>query len=257
VAVFLPGLSYCGAPPTPENIVSRWNLDPGLIAILLLVAAVYAVTGRGRVWRVRRASFYVGWALGVLALISPLCALSVSLFSARVAQHMLLACAVAPLIALGLPNAWRARSPIAAPLAAAVFAVVLWFWHAPGPYTATFESVAVYWTMHLTAFAAALAFWLALFDRPAERLGGLVAAAGFTSLQMGLLGAILTFTGRPLYAPHLLTTAAWGLNPLADQQLGGAVMWIPAGLILVGAVVAAMGMALARAQHGPNAAAAT
>lgn len=263
MAAFLPGLSYCGVAPTPENIVARWNLDPALIAVLLLVAAAYALAteprlaGRGQVSPVRRASFYAGWTLGALALISPLCALSVSLFSARVAQHMLLATVVAPLVALGLPGAWRTRSPAAAPFAAAAFAVVLWFWHAPGPYTATFESVAVYWTMHLTAFGAALALWLTLFDRPAERLGGLVAAAAFTSLQMGLLGAILTFTGRPLYAPHRLTAAAWGLIPLADQQLGGAVMWIPAGLILVGAVVAALGLAMARAQRGPSSAAAT
>jgi len=256
VAAFLPGLAYCGAPPAPENIVSRWNLDAGLIAALALALVVYAVaaeprlTGQKVIAPWRRASFYGGWALGALALISPLCALSVSLFSARVGQHMLLACVVAPLIALGLPGAWRVRSASAAPIAAAVFAVVLWFWHTPGPYAATFDGWAVYWTMHLTAFGAALALWLALFDRAAERLGAVVAAAALTSLQMGLLGAILTFTSRPLYAPHLTTTAAWGLSPLADQQLGGAIMWIPAGLILVGAVVAAVAVTLKRADRG-------
>jgi putative membrane protein len=247
--------TYCGVPPSPGALAARWNLDPVLIAGLLAVVIGYAVmaeprlTGRWTLARSRRASFYVGWALGALALTSPLCALSVSLFSARVGQHMLLTTVVAPLIALGLPGAWRFRSAAAAPLAAAVFAVVLWIWHAPGPYAATFVGPAVYWTMHLTLFAAALAFWVAVFDRPAERLAGLVAAAAITSLQMGLLGAILTFTGHPLYAAHRLTTAAWGLTPLADQQLGGAIMWIPAGLILVGAVVAAMAMAMNRGQH--------
>lgn len=232
-------------------------MDPLLIAGLLLALAAYAVMSEPRLagrWAVaawRRASFYVGWAVAALSLTSPLCALSVSLFSARIGQHMLLACVAAPLAALGMPGAWKARSAAAAPVAAAVFAVVLWFWHTPGPYAATFDGWVVYWIMHLTAFGAGLALWLAVFDRAAERLGAVVAAAALTSLQMGLLGAILTFTRRPLYAPHLATTAAWGLTPIADQQLGGAIMWIPAGLILVGAVVAAVAVTLTRAERGP------
>jgi putative membrane protein len=50
-------------------------------------------------------------------------------------------------------------------------------------------------------------------------------------MQMGLLGAILTLAEHPLFAPHLLTTQAWGLTPLEDQQLGGALMWVP-GIVL-------------------------
>ena len=53
-------------------------------------------------------------------------------------------------------------------------------------------------------------------------------AVGFlSSMQMGLLGAILTLAERPLFTPHLLTTQAWGFTPLEDQQLGGALMWVP------------------------------
>ncbi|HKP13996.1 MAG TPA: cytochrome c oxidase assembly protein, partial [Blastocatellia bacterium] len=28
-------------------------------------------------------------------------------------------------------------------------------------------------------------------------------------------------------------TASWGLTPLEDQQLGGLIMWIPAGLVYI------------------------
>ncbi|HRO60287.1 MAG TPA: cytochrome c oxidase assembly protein, partial [Burkholderiaceae bacterium] len=35
---------------------------------------------------------------------------------------------------------------------------------------------------------------------------------------------------RPLYEPHLLGTASWGVAPLADQQLAGLLMWVPAML---------------------------
>jgi putative membrane protein len=253
--------AYCGAPPIPETLAARWNLDPAVIAGVTLAGAIYAAMtaprlgGRWAVTPWRRTSFYAGWGLGALALISPLCALSVSLFSARVAQHMLLATVVAPLVVLGMPGTWRYRSAAAAPITAAVFAIVLWIWHAPGPYAATFDSNVVYWTMHVTAFGAALALWAALFDRPAERLAGLVAAAALTSLQMGLLGAIMTFAGRPLYAPHLLTTLPWGLTPLADQQLGGVIMWIPASVIVVMAVVTALAVAMLRTQRGPSPAA--
>lgn len=242
---------YCGVPPDPGGLWARWNLDPPLVLALLLIAAVYAVAVHGRrsatmsAWR--WASFYGGWALGALALVSPLCALSVSLSAARVAQHMVLAAVVAPLVALGLPP--RAGRGFGAPLAAATaFAVALWTWHAPGPYRATFEGPAIYWAMHLSAFAAALWLWSAVFAEGARRPGAALAAALLTSLQMGLLGAVLTFAGRPLYSPHLTTTAAWGLSPLADQQLAGVIMWVPAGLILTAAVVAGLAVTLRGAE---------
>ena len=107
---------------------------------------------------------------------------------------------------------------------------------------------AVYWLMHLTLFGAAVWLWSALLDAPGEHLGSFVAASALTTLQMGLLGAILTFASRPLYPPHQSTTLAWGLTPLADQQLGGVVMWIPAGLIFVVAFTVAFTQAMRRAE---------
>ena len=35
------------------------------------------------------------------------------------------------------------------------------------------------------------------------------------------------------YPDYTSTTPAWGLTPLEDQQLGGLIMWIPAGLVYV------------------------
>ena len=52
-------------------------------------------------------------------------------------------------------------------------------------------------------------------------------------VQMGLLGALITLAPRALYAPHALTTVAWGLSPLQDQQLGGAIMWIPGCIVFL------------------------
>ncbi|HEX3405830.1 MAG TPA: cytochrome c oxidase assembly protein [Caulobacteraceae bacterium] len=214
--------------------------------------AAYLLTVRTERWR--RTAFVAGWALGALAVISPLCALSVSLFSARIFQHMWLASVVAPLIALGRPQlALRRIAPAVASghrpvLAAAAFAAALWFWHAPGAYTATFQSDAVYWAMHVTTFAAAVWLWSGLIDGPREALGPFAIATLLTTGQMGLLGALITFADRPLYPPHRLTTYAWGLAPLADQQLGGVVMWVPAGTLLAAGFAWAFLQTLRRAE---------
>jgi putative membrane protein len=53
-----------------------------------------------------------------------------------------------------------------------------------------------------------------------------------SGVQVSLLGALLTFAAVPLFSVHEFTTAAWGLTWLQDQQLGGLVMWVPAGLLL-------------------------
>jgi len=248
----LPPTPYCGTPPTPDHLWSRWNLDPFLIAAALAVLVLYEVGARRRAApALQRRSFYLGWAATVAALVSPLCPLSVALFSARVGQHMFLTVLAAPLVAFGRPiqvvaSGWRAlpSQPVAmdadshtSPLwAAAAFAVALWFWHAPGPYAATFRSDLVYWAMHASLYGAALWLWSSLILDGGRRMAACVAAVALTSIQMGVLGALVTFAPRPLYAPHLLTTWAWGLTPLDDQQLGGAIMWAPSGLIFVGAL---------------------
>jgi putative membrane protein len=50
-------------------------------------------------------------------------------------------------------------------------------------------------------------------------------------MQNGMLGALLTFSGQPLYESPLHTAALWGLTPLQDQQLAGLIMWIPSSVV--------------------------
>lgn len=205
---------YCGAPPLPAEIWTRWNFDPVLIAALALLALY---VGRDRWGAV---------AIGVLAVafVSPLCALSSALFSARVVHHVLLVAVAAPLFARALP----ARGTGSAAVHFTASTVVLWSWHVPAAYDLALSHVAVYWLMQLSLLGTATLFWRAVFatDRsPVDALG--LIAAGF--VQMGLLGAILTLAQRPLYAIHAVAPLDWGLSPLTDQQLGGLIMWVPAG----------------------------
>lgn len=229
-------IPYCGSAPSPAELWTRWNLDPYLLITLAAVAACHLAACRRATPPaapdvLRRVGFVAGWSTLTLALISPLCALSVSLFSARVGQHMLMLFVAAPLLVMASPDVFRrALGPGGAVL---VFTAVLWGWHAPAPYRATFQSDVTYWLMHASLFAAALPLWRHVLA-PGRR-GSLVSivVAFVTVLQTGLLGALITFAPTAFYEPHFATSADWGLSPLEDQQLGGLIMWIPGSVLLL------------------------
>jgi ubiquinol-cytochrome c reductase cytochrome c subunit len=50
-----------------------------------------------------------------------------------------------------------------------------------------------------------------------------------TMLQSTLLAVALTF-GGVAYPAYVRRAAAWGVNPMADQQLAGTIMWIPSAI---------------------------
>lgn len=239
-------LPYCGTPPSPATLLLRFNHDPVLIAVLVIAAIVHMSYAQRRGSASTAAA---GWAVTALALISPLCALSVSLFSARVGQHMVLILCAAPLLALATPpvslrwargNVW---------LATLSFLVALWFWHMPAPYDATFDSTLIYWVMHLTLFGSAVALWRALLQSPREIGGDVLFAGLLTSMQMGFLGAILATASRPLYFRHLTTAQIWGLTPLQDQALGGILMWVPGIALFLWASWYALGRLRSRTER--------
>jgi putative membrane protein len=223
------GVPYCGTAPVPGELAGRFNTDAMLIAMLLLLMLAHVRALRGDVQRVPLA--LAGWAAAAAAFVSPLCALSVALFSARVAQHMILILIAAPLLALAMPPRWE--KPAHLWPATLAFLIALWFWHMPAPYTATFRSTPLYWTMHMTLFGSAIWLWSALLAHPPKRAASALAAGTMTSMQMGLLGAVLTFSSHALFVPHYFTTIAWGFTPLGDQQLGGALMWVPGCLLFL------------------------
>ena len=226
-------LPYCGAAPTPADWLVRWNLDPVLLLGLAgaSVLARHAVEGPAE-----RRLLAAALGLSLLLFVSPLCALSSALFSARVAHHVLLAVVLAPLLGFALPRT-RVRLPGSLALWTGLQAVAFWLWHAPGFYAEALSSDLVYWAMQLTITGTAVGFWMAL--RRASSISA-IAALLVSTVQMGLLGALITFAGAPLYAPHFLTTEPWGLSAIEDQQLAGLIMWAPsAGLYLAAALVLA------------------
>jgi putative membrane protein len=221
-----PLIAYCGPAAVPDDLWTRWNFDPLLIAALTALALV---VGCGLSRNARAGCGAV--ALMVVVFVSPLCALSSALFSVRVFHHVILVAAVAPLLALAFPLRRAGSPPLAALVATHV--VILWLWHAPGPYDWGLATVPAYWLMQGSLLGSAWLMWrgiLAAGVQPGPALVALVATVG----QMGLLGALIVFAARPLYEVHFASTWPWGLSPLADQQLAGLLMWVPAILPYVG-----------------------
>jgi len=212
----------------------------------------------------RYLAFGAGIAVLFVALISPLDALDDQLFSAHMVQHMALMLIAPPLLVWGRPaTAWLWAFPLPArrgigrfwmgapgvqgsiralmaPLAVWVLSsFALWFWHLPGPYGWALVNEWVHTLEHSCFFLTSLAFWslvLAPYGRRQLDYGSSLLFVGTLGMQMGLLGAVLTFAARPVYLGHASTTAAWGLTPLEDQQLAGLIMWVPASFVYLGAM---------------------
>jgi putative membrane protein len=241
-------IPYCGLPPVPGGL--SWNFDPILIAALVAL-------GTGHLWLMRREDgsrrfmAVAGWTVVAIALVSPLCNLSVALFSARMTQHVVITLIGAPLIAfaMGRPGALRQHLPakaeaMTAPLA---FAAFLWLWCGmPGAYNETLRDNGVYWLMHVTLFASALWFWRVLLDGETLQPLGAFLVSLVTGFQMSILGAVLALNDRALFSVHFATAGAWGMTPLEDQQVGGMIMWVPAGILVTGYAIFLFGMALRR-----------
>jgi putative membrane protein len=222
-------LPYCGAAPLPADWLSQWNLDP-----ILLVALAMGLIWMW--WTAPHRSAGV-WSVAVLAvlLVSPLCALSSALFSVRVLHHVILTSVAAPLIVWALGPRIRLRGHPA--LWATVHIALFWVWHSPAAYAAALSNDAIFWLMQLSLLISASAFWFSALRSSTPVMIGLLLVM---MVQMGLLGALITFANAPLYAPHWLSTQPWGLSPIEDQQLAGLIMWAPASLLYLGGALWAM-----------------
>ena len=85
-----------------------------------------------------------------------------------------------------------------------------------------------------------LAFWSLVVDPgPRRRLGyapGMLLV--FVSmLASSALGALITFSPYVLYPLYRAGANMWGTTALADQQLAGAIMWVPPGLLYLVVIV--------------------
>ncbi len=249
----------------PDEIWSAWNFDPLLLSGIGLTVLLY-VRGRRRPDGSRRQiQFGAGIAALVVALMSPLDAMAESLASAHMVQHLLLGSLAAPLLVFSAPEAailrgsplrlrssvFRGRRQVGLTttrlrllrrpeLAWFLVASALWGWHAKPAYEAALGSETLHRLAHLSFFVGGLAVWSVI--RHAGRSGR--PSYAFTIIflftlgfQTTILAALMTFSPNAWYTPYRDTTEVWGLTHLADQQLAGLLMWFPASMIYLGAVL--------------------
>lgn len=253
---------------TWSEVLGWWTVDP-MLPLLLAVAALYA-WGIHRLWRrngrrvgVRgweAGAFAAAWVTLAFALLSPLDALSDLLFSAHMSQHEMLMLVAAPLLVLGRPVVaylWalpdRARERAASvlqhggaqrfwrALTAPVFALVAhaavrWLWHLPSWHEAALRSEGVHAIQHASFFVTAAVFWWALTAGRYGRAGYGVAVlfVFVTAVHTSLLGALITFSPRLWYPLYGERASAFAIDALQDQQRAGLIMWVPAGMLLMG-----------------------
>lgn len=260
------GFGHTGEPLRPHDLWSAWSFDPGIVLPLAVTGILYARGAR----RSRGASlqelvcFWSGWTFLALSLLSPLHRLGEALFSAHMAQHEVLILIAAPLLVLsrpsvailwGLPLAWRkalGRWSKSTPaqktwraltqpwMAWWIHAAALWLWHAPQLFQATLTNEWIHAAQHTSFFASALLFWWSLlYARGRHSYGASVLYVFTTAVHTSILGALLTFADTIWYPAYTASASNWGLTPLEDQQLGGLVMWIPAGVVYL---VAGLGL---------------
>jgi putative membrane protein len=255
----------------PDNLWQAWNLAPPVVLGIAIAASTYGLgvialrrNGHGPGPR-RVLCFYAGLVVVVGSLVSPLDALAATLFSAHMVQHLMLILIAAPLLVLGapvvpvmlaipravrrtfrsierIPVVDRASRAVMNPVVVlALHSLALWAWHLPSPYQAAVGDDVLHGLEHVTFVATAMLFWaLVIGSRRRRRLGHgpAILLTFVTALQSAALGVVLTFASTVLYPVHAGRTYAWGLTALEDQQLAGAIMWIPAGIVYLGVMCA-------------------
>ena len=253
--------AHAGQAPGPEDILKSWSFEPGIVIPLAVTMFLFA-RGAHSASRAQRVFFWSGMLTLALALISPLHPLGEALFSAHMAQHEILMLVAAPLLVLarplapllhGMPFEWRRRigrwskarpvrgfwRGITYPFVAWwIHAAALWCWHIPFLFQATLRSEPIHAAQHLSFFGSALLFWWSLlYARGRQAYGSAVIYIFTTGVHTSILGALLTLTSRVWYPSYGNSASAWGLTALEDQQLGGLIMWVPAGLVYIGAAL--------------------
>jgi putative copper resistance protein D len=278
LAAALPAAALAHGDEAPEpslpGVLLAWSLDP-------LPLLGVAIAGGAYLWAVRRLAldpgrnphprwrtltFMAGLLAIVLALNSPIEAYEGVLFSVHMVQHMLLELVAAPLLLLGAPMtlALRVASPsvrrgllailhsrvvavLSFPLLGwLVFAAVNWGWHFSTLYDQALENAALHYFQHATFLAAALLFWWPVIGADPSRWRLPYPVRLFYLFlampQNSFLGVALMSAGSVLYPHYLSNVRAWGPTALADQSVGGILMWVGGDIVFLaamGAVVAA------------------
>ena len=237
----------------------KWTFDPVILLSIALWVGIYVwrfrnarreAGGRGAGWK--QALAFSGFVLVLLiALVSPIDALGEDyLFSMHMTQHILLGDIAPLLLLLSLSRvimrpATRRFNAVERKLGRAanpytfiaIWFALLYFWHIPTFYVAAIQHPFVHVVEHACFFIAGCAVWWPLIQPVPMRykLTG-IATMGYVlaaKLGLGILGLYLTWSKGVAYDYYAHVPRIWGLSPIDDQNVGGAIMMLEQSLVLV------------------------
>ena len=183
----------------------------------------------------------------LLALAGPVPALADhSLFCMHMTQLLLLTLVMAPLVLLGSPPALFAAIARRPGLARAarfaghpvvgggLFLANLMAWHLVPLFDLMMRNPGVHLGAQVLFVLTALMAWWPVCC-PLAEAGRIREPAQMVYLfllgaPMQVLAAVISISQTVLYPWYGDAGRAWGLTPLADQQLGGLLLWVPGGL---------------------------
>lgn len=233
-----------------------------LAAALLYVRACGILKARGRtVPRWQRACWFAGLGLILIATQTFLDPVGErALLSMHMAQHLLLADLPAPLLLIGvrapvlyffwprpvlvtaarsrpLRSVWKQlRRP---PVALSIWLVTLYAWHVPAAYEAALSNRLVHDLEHVTFALTGVLAWWPLLDPTHHRVEGRVWKVLYVIAARtigGVLGVMLVAWPTQIYGSYGDAATAYGVSPLTDQQIAGAMMmFVDSVIVVVGA----------------------
>jgi len=247
---------------TWQLLTDLWRFDSPAWLIGIAALALYLRAFGTRVG-VRLAAFVGAVAVFLLVTVSPIAVLADGyLFSAHIIQHLLLLLLIPPLLITSLPpdrvaaalgrRGLRALQDTAgsAPMSWMLGLGIMWLWHIPTLCSASVTSTPVYVLQCATLLFAGVAFyWPVMNPVKTERISppGAIAYLFTGCLACTLLGVLLTFapvSACPIYMHPVdtlgimpLLHSRWQMTHAADQQLGGLMMWVPACMVYLVAIL--------------------
>lgn len=172
------------------------------------------------------------------------------LFSAHMVQFVVVTMIAVPLLLSGTPVWLQAEiaHPIAkplarlrSPLALVQFQVVLVATHLPSVVATYTSNEFVHFGLHVLWVASAFLFWLPVLGdarliRPLPHLGKVVYLI-LATIVPTIPASFLTWAEKGYYASYVDAPRVWGITPIEDLQMAGAIMKLGGGFILWGFVV--------------------
>ena len=235
--------------------VGSGTLEPLQLVVPLAAGVAYLVrartlAGEGRaVPPLRQASFTLGLALVLAALVSPVAHLGEELLLAHMAQHLAMADLGALLIVLGLTGPVlqpvlklravdRLRALAHPAVALPLWAANLYIWHLPVLYQGALANEWLHVLQHAAFVAFGINMWMALLGPlPAPEWFGNGARLAYVvavRLAGALLANVLMWSEVVVYPAYAAGEAEWGISPLTDQAVAGVIMMVEGSILTIG-----------------------